>query len=86
MLSRTWTWLPPALVNTMLRTVWLLKPVDDTCPAPDSDAGVGGCALAPQVPAQWPEAAAAARSVVRKLSSGNRRMVTGLTEPVKTEY
>src|ERR1700759_755631 len=46
----------------MLRTVWLLNPVDDTSPLPASEAGVGGCALPPQVPAQWPVAAACSLS------------------------
>ncbi len=48
LLSRIRIWLPPTLVNTMLRTVWLLNPAFPGF----GSSGVGACGLAAQVVTQ----------------------------------
>ena len=48
LVSSSRTAFPPTLVNTMLRMVWLSKPVADKAPVTAS------CGLAPHVATQWP--------------------------------
>ena len=48
LLSRIRIWLPPTLVNTMLRTVWLLNPALPGF----GNSGVGACGLVAQVVTQ----------------------------------